>query len=150
MEKLFSGNPGKGDLSHLVTLWKKEIDVLEDPNEKALAEDYLQEEIGGTHVLSVLTLGAPGDALHIDSMETQMDKRFMLHYNFPPYSVGEVGRMGGTNRRMIGHGALAEKALVPIFLTLFVWWQNLWLQTVQLPWLRFAPDRWHLWTVAYR
>src|SRR3989338_4295271 len=159
MEKLFSGNPGKGDLSHLVTLWKKEIDVLEDPNEKALAEDYLQEEIdkaihkeiihnkkrpdhrkmdelrpllakvggiskilhgsglfyrGGTHVLSVLTLGAPGDALHIDSMETQMDKRFMLHYNFPPYSVGEVGRMGGTNRRMIGHGALAEKALVPV------------------------------------
>src|SRR3990167_4284268 len=43
-----------------------------------------------------------------------MEKRFMLHYNFPPYSVGEVGRMGGTNRRMIGHGALAEKALVPV------------------------------------
>jgi polyribonucleotide nucleotidyltransferase len=69
---------------------------------------------GGTHVLSVLTLGGPGDAQLIDGMETQTTKRFMLHYNFPPYSVGEVGRMGGTNRRMIGHGALAEKALIPV------------------------------------
>jgi polyribonucleotide nucleotidyltransferase len=70
---------------------------------------------GATHVLSVLTLGAPGDAQLIDTMETQEGhKRFMLHYNFPPYSTGEVGRMGGTNRRMVGHGALAEKALVPV------------------------------------
>ncbi|MCX6701881.1 MAG: polyribonucleotide nucleotidyltransferase [Candidatus Zambryskibacteria bacterium] len=70
---------------------------------------------GGTHVLSVLTLGAPGDAQLIDTMETQEgEKRFMLHYNFPPYSVGEVGRMGGANRRMTGHGALAEKALIPV------------------------------------
>ncbi len=70
---------------------------------------------GGTHVLSVLTLGAPGDAQLIDTMEVQSGhKRFMLHYNFPPYSTGEVGRMGGTNRRMVGHGALAEKALVPV------------------------------------
>lgn len=72
---------------------------------------------GGTHVLSVLTLGAPGDAQLIDGMEIQTEKTFMLHYNFPPYSVGEVGRMGGTNRRMIGHGALAEKALVPVLPT---------------------------------
>lgn len=69
---------------------------------------------GGTHVLSVLTLGGPGDAQILDGMEIKTEKRFMLHYNFPPYSVGEVGRMGGTNRRMIGHGALAEKALVPV------------------------------------
>lgn len=69
---------------------------------------------GGTHVLSVLTLGAPGDAQVIDGMETKSEKSFMLHYNFPPYSVGEVGRMGGANRRMIGHGALAEKALIPV------------------------------------
>lgn len=69
---------------------------------------------GGTHVLSVLTLGGPGDAQIIDGMESQLEKKFMLHYNFPPYSTGEVGRMGGTNRRMIGHGALAEKALVPV------------------------------------
>ncbi|MFC1615132.1 polyribonucleotide nucleotidyltransferase [Patescibacteria group bacterium] len=66
---------------------------------------------GGTHILSVLTLGGPRDALFIDGMEAQTEKRFMHHYNFPPYSVGETGRMGGFNRRMIGHGALAEKAL---------------------------------------
>jgi len=70
---------------------------------------------GSTHVLSVLTLGSPGDAQMVDTMEVHdSEKRFMLHYNFPPYSVGEVGRMGGANRRMVGHGALAEKALVPV------------------------------------
>ena len=69
---------------------------------------------GATHVLSVLTLGGPGDELEIDGMETSEPKRFMHHYNFPPFSTGETGRVGGTNRRMIGHGALAEKALVPI------------------------------------
>ena len=69
---------------------------------------------GGTHILSVLTLGGPGEAQTIDSMESQTEKRFMHHYNFPPYSVGETGRMGGLNRRMIGHGHLAEKALLPI------------------------------------
>ncbi len=72
---------------------------------------------GETHILSVLTLGGPGDAQVIDGMETTAtsgNKRFMHHYNFPPFSTGEVGRMGGTNRRMIGHGALAEKALLPI------------------------------------
>ena len=69
---------------------------------------------GGTHVLSILTLGAPGDALLIDGLTAQENKRFMHHYNFPPFSTGEVGRMGGTNRRMIGHGALAEKALLAV------------------------------------
>ncbi len=67
---------------------------------------------GGTHVLSVLTLGGPQDALLIDQIESRdVQKRFMHHYNFPPFSVGETGRMGGFNRRMIGHGSLAEKAL---------------------------------------
>lgn len=69
---------------------------------------------GGTHVLSVLTLGSPSDSQVLEGMEIQEKKRFMHHYNFPPYSVGETGRMGGTNRRMIGHGALAEKALLPV------------------------------------
>ena len=69
---------------------------------------------GGTHILSVLTLGAPGDSQLIDGMETQTNKRFMHHYNFPPFSVGETGKIGGTNRRMVGHGALAEKALLPV------------------------------------
>ena len=66
---------------------------------------------GATHVLSVLTLGGPGDAQVIEGMEVSQKKRFMHHYNFPPFSTGEVGRMGGSNRRSIGHGALAEKAL---------------------------------------
>ena len=69
---------------------------------------------GGTHIFSALTLGAPGDSQVIDGMESKIDKRFMHHYNFPPFSVGETGRVGGFNRRMIGHGALAEKALVPV------------------------------------
>lgn len=67
---------------------------------------------GQTHVLATLTLGGPGDAQLLDTMESQdTKKRFMLHYNFPPFSVGETGRVGGMNRRMIGHGALAEKSL---------------------------------------
>lgn len=67
---------------------------------------------GGTHVFTALTLGGPGDSQVIDSMEERdAEKRFMHHYNFPPYSSGETGRMGGVNRRAVGHGALAEKAL---------------------------------------
>ena len=69
---------------------------------------------GGTHVLSVLTLGGPNDAQLVEGMEDQGNKRYMHHYNFPPFSVGETGRVGGFNRRMIGHGALAEKALIPV------------------------------------
>lgn len=68
---------------------------------------------GGTHIFSALTLGGPDDSQIVDSIETadEEKKRFMHHYNFPPFSVGETGRVGGMNRRMIGHGALAEKAL---------------------------------------
>jgi len=70
---------------------------------------------GGTHILSVATLGGPQDSQIIDSMEEQQtDKHFIHHYNFPPFSTGETGKIGGTNRRMIGHGALAEKALLPV------------------------------------
>jgi polyribonucleotide nucleotidyltransferase len=69
---------------------------------------------GGTHVLSVLTLGGPQDSQIVEGMEVQGKKRYMHHYNFPPFSSGETGRMGGMNRRAIGHGALAEKALIPV------------------------------------
>ncbi len=69
---------------------------------------------GGTHVLSVLTLGGPEDRHIVDGMQTKMEKRFMHHYNFPPYSGGEVGRAGFTNRREVGHGALVEKALARV------------------------------------
>lgn len=66
---------------------------------------------GQTQVLSATTLGALGDNQIIDDLTEVEEKRFMHHYNFPPYSVGEVGRMGTPGRREIGHGALGERAL---------------------------------------
>lgn len=69
---------------------------------------------GGTHVLSVLTLGGPEDRNLVDGLQMKEEQRFMHHYNFPPYSAGEVGRSGFTNRREVGHGALAEKALAMV------------------------------------
>jgi polyribonucleotide nucleotidyltransferase len=72
---------------------------------------------GGTHVLSILTLGGPEDRHMVDGMQDKSERRFMHHYNFPPYSAGEVGRAGFTNRREVGHGALAEKALAMVLPT---------------------------------
>ncbi len=69
---------------------------------------------GETQALTVTTLGAPGDEMVIDTMKTDEKKRYMHFYNFPPYSVGEVKPMRGPGRREIGHGALAEKALLPV------------------------------------
>lgn len=72
---------------------------------------------GETQVMSFVTLGSPGDAQTLDTMETIGEKRYIHYYNFPPYSVGEVKKMGGQGRREIGHGALAEKALRPVMPT---------------------------------
>lgn len=69
---------------------------------------------GQTQALCVTTLGTGDDEQRIDALEGDIHKRFMLHYNFPSYSVGETGRYGGTGRREIGHGALAERALKPV------------------------------------
>lgn len=69
---------------------------------------------GQTQVLSVTTLATTGAAQKIDNIGQVTTKRFMHHYNFPPYSVGETGRVGSPGRREIGHGALAEKALSPV------------------------------------
>ncbi len=69
---------------------------------------------GETQVLSVTTLGPLGDNQVIDDLTSVEEKRFMHHYNFPPYSVGEVGRMGNPGRREIGHGALGERALAQV------------------------------------
>ena len=69
---------------------------------------------GETQALTVTTLGSPGDQQVIDTMEVDMKKRYIHLYNFPPYSVGEVRPMRGPGRREVGHGALAEKALVPV------------------------------------
>ena len=69
---------------------------------------------GETQALVVATLGTGDDEQMIDALEGKYDERFMLHYNFPPYSVGETGRMGGAGRREIGHGKLAWRAVRPI------------------------------------
>ena len=72
---------------------------------------------GETQVMSILTLGAPGAEQSLEGLEGQSKKRYMHHYNFPPYSVGEASPLRGTGRREIGHGALAEKALMPMIPT---------------------------------
>jgi polyribonucleotide nucleotidyltransferase len=72
---------------------------------------------GQTQVLSVTTLGPSGDEQIIDTLSPVDTKRYMHHYNFPPFSVGEVRMMRGAGRREIGHGALAERALIPVLPT---------------------------------
>jgi len=69
---------------------------------------------GETHVLSIATLGTPGDAQRLDTLQPGTEKKYMHHYNFPPYSTGEAYPMRGPKRREIGHGALAERALIVV------------------------------------
>lgn len=69
---------------------------------------------GETHVLTTVTLGSPGMQQIVDDMEEEYKKRYMHHYNFPPFSVGETKPLRGPSRRDIGHGSLAEKAVEPM------------------------------------
>ncbi|RLD02419.1 MAG: polyribonucleotide nucleotidyltransferase [Chloroflexi bacterium] len=69
---------------------------------------------GQTQVMTMTTLGTPRDAQMIDNLSPTDTKRYMHHYNFPPFSVGEVRFLRGTSRREVGHGALAERALLPV------------------------------------
>ena len=69
---------------------------------------------GLTQVMSVVTLGTPGDAQEMDDLHPDEKKRYLHHYNMPPYSVGETKPMRSPGRREVGHGALAERALIPI------------------------------------
>ena len=69
---------------------------------------------GETQALVVTTLGSKSDEMIVDSMDEDYKKSYYLHYNFPPYSVGEVGRIGFTGRREIGHGNLAQRAIKPV------------------------------------
>lgn len=69
---------------------------------------------GQTQALTVTTLGSPSLSQSLETAEGEETKRYMHHYNFPPFSTGETGRMGSPGRREIGHGALAERALVPV------------------------------------
>jgi polyribonucleotide nucleotidyltransferase len=85
-----------------------EIDVLPRVHGSALFTR------GETQSLGTLTLGGGSDEQIIDTLEEEYKKRFYLHYNFPPFSVGEAGRMGFTSRRELGHGNLAERALTAV------------------------------------
>ena len=69
---------------------------------------------GQTQILSLLTLGTAKEGQRIDDLSLESERRYMHHYNFPPYSVGETGFMRGPKRRDIGHGALAQRALEPV------------------------------------
>jgi polyribonucleotide nucleotidyltransferase len=69
---------------------------------------------GNTQALAITTLAPPGQEQLVETMESQKNMRFLLHYNFPPYSVGEIGSFRGPGRREIGHGALAYKAVEPL------------------------------------
>ncbi len=76
---------------------------------------------GETQVLNVLTLGLPKMDQLLDTVDPVTKKRYMHHYNMPPYANGETGRMGGTKRREVGHGNLAERALLPLVPSLEEW-----------------------------
>ncbi len=99
--------PDGRDLTEIRPLESK-VDIFELTHGSALFTR------GQTQALSITTLGALGEAQYIDGLGETDNKRFMLHYNFPPYSVGETGRYGPPGRREIGHGALGERALLQV------------------------------------
>ncbi len=135
-DERFEGNEGKLDeimylvQKHVVRAWLKdehkrvdgrEIDEIRPLNAEvdllARAHGSGLFTRGQTQVLSVTTLGPINDAQLLDGLDEQTEKRYIHHYNFPSYSVGETKPSRGPGRREIGHGALAEKALVPVLPT---------------------------------
>jgi polyribonucleotide nucleotidyltransferase len=108
MDILDNGHRIDGRASTETRPLRSEIDLLPRAHGSALFSR------GETQVLSVTTLGGPGDVQLVDTMEEDSKRRYFHHYNFPPYSVGETGRIGATGRREIGHGGLAERALKPV------------------------------------
>ncbi len=132
-DEQFEGNEGKIEeimylvQKHVVRSWLKDehkrvdgrgIDEIRPLNAEidllARAHGSGMFTRGQTQVLSVATLGPAGDAQILDGLDEQKEKRYIHHYNFPSYSVGETKPSRGPGRREIGHGALAEKALVPV------------------------------------
>ncbi len=103
---------------------------------------------GETQAIVVATLGTGDDEQFVDALEGTYKENFLLHYNFPPYSVGETGRVGFTGRREIGHSKLAWRALkpmhlqrgVPLYVASGV--GNHWSQTALLPWQQSAVPHW--------
>ena len=104
---------------------------------------------GETQSLVTVTLGTTRDEQFIDGLMPEYSKKFLLHYNFPPFCTGEVRRLGAVSRREIGHGNLAEKSLEMVlpapedFPTRFASCPRLWSPTVLVPWLQFVAARWH-------
>ena len=132
-DERFEGNEGKLDeimylvQKHVVRAWLKDehkrvdgrgIDEIRPLNAEvdllARAHGSGLFTRGQTQVLSIATLGPMSDAQLLDGLDEQTEKRYIHHYNFPSYSVGETKPSRGPGRREIGHGALAEKALVPV------------------------------------
>ena len=132
-DEQFEGNEGKLDeilyliQKHVVRSWLKDegkrVDGrgIDDIRPLDAQVDLLPRVHGSgmftrgqTQVLSIATLGTVSDAQQLDGLDEQTEKRYMHHYNFPSYSVGETKPSRGPGRREIGHGALAEKALVPV------------------------------------
>ena len=132
-DERFEGNEGKLDeimylvQKHVVRAWLKDehkrvdgrgIDDIRPLNAEVdlitRAHGSGMFTRGQTQVLSIATLGPMGDAQQLDGLDEQTEKRYIHHYNFPSYSVGETKPSRGPGRREIGHGALAEKALVPV------------------------------------
>tara|TARA_B100000965_G_scaffold402654_1_gene429046 strand:- start:126 stop:2210 length:2085 start_codon:yes stop_codon:yes gene_type:complete len=107
-ELLETGNRIDGRDTKTVREIKCEVGVLERTHGSALFTR------GETQALVVTTLGTSLDEQRIDAIEGEYKENFLLHYNFPPYSVGEVGRVGSTSRREIGHGKLAWRAIHPM------------------------------------
>ncbi len=93
----------------------RDITIWIDPIPQVHGSSMFQR--GETQVLNILTLASPGNEQLMESIEGESKKRYIHHYNAPPYSVGEVGRIGSPGRREIGHGGLAEKALSPVIPT---------------------------------
>ena len=84
------------------------LDVLPRPHGSVIFQR------GETMALTITTLGAPGDAQVMDSLDDDKDRRYFHHYNFPPFAVGDIKPLRGASRREIGHGDLAERALIPV------------------------------------
>ena len=99
--------PDGRSLTEIRPIWCK-VDVMPRPHGTGLFTR------GETQVLTFATLGTPRDAQEIDTLSPVDNKRYMHHYNFPPFCTGECKRVGGQSRREVGHGALAERALVPV------------------------------------
>src|SRR3989344_8470861 len=107
-EKILSGTRPDGRKHDEVRAISAEVGVLPRTHGSAIFQR------GQTQVLSVTTLGAPSLGQLLESAEGEASKRYMHHYSMPPYATGETGRFGFPSRREIGHGALAERALMPV------------------------------------